>query len=80
MKHLIIIIIISILSAATSVSTYNPSKLPLNAKTLSMMGFGVASDYNNWINPASMSYNDSELFEFSTQHFDSDSHRIMKGD
>ena len=23
---------------------------------------------------------DSELFEFSTQHFDSDSHRIMKGD
>jgi mannose-6-phosphate isomerase-like protein (cupin superfamily) len=23
---------------------------------------------------------DSELFEFSTQHFDSDSHRIKKGD
>tara|TARA_Y100000310_G_scaffold177934_1_gene177912 strand:- start:2286 stop:2645 length:360 start_codon:yes stop_codon:yes gene_type:complete len=23
---------------------------------------------------------DSELFEFSTQHFDSDSHRILKGD
>ena len=23
---------------------------------------------------------DSELFEFSTQHFDSDSHRIRKGD
>ena len=23
---------------------------------------------------------DSELFEFSTQHLDSDSHRIMKGD
>ena len=23
---------------------------------------------------------DTELFEFSTQHFDSDSHRIMKGD
>ena len=23
---------------------------------------------------------DSELFEFSTQHFDSDSHRLMKGD
>ena len=23
---------------------------------------------------------DSDLFEFSTQHFDSDSHRIMKGD
>ena len=23
---------------------------------------------------------DSELFEFSTEHFDSDSHRIMKGD
>ena len=23
---------------------------------------------------------DSELFEFSTQHFDSDSYRIMKGD
>ena len=23
---------------------------------------------------------DSELFEFSTQHFDSDSHRIEKGD
>ena len=23
---------------------------------------------------------DSELFEFSTQHFDSDSHRIIKGD
>ena len=23
---------------------------------------------------------DSELFEFSTQHFDSDSHRISKGD
>ena len=23
---------------------------------------------------------DSELFEFSTQHFDNDSHRIMKGD
>ena len=65
MKHLIIIITISIVSAATSVSTYNPSKLPLNAKTLSMMGFGVASDYNNWINPASMSYNKSQLFEFS---------------
>ena len=23
---------------------------------------------------------DSELFEFSTEHFDSDSHRIIKGD
>ena len=23
---------------------------------------------------------DSELFEFSTQHFDSDSYRILKGD
>jgi mannose-6-phosphate isomerase-like protein (cupin superfamily) len=23
---------------------------------------------------------DAELYEFSTQHFDSDSHRIMKGD
>ena len=23
---------------------------------------------------------DSELFEFSTQHFDTDSHRIIKGD
>ena len=23
---------------------------------------------------------DSELFEFSTQHFDSDSHRVIKGD
>ncbi len=23
---------------------------------------------------------DTELFEFSTQHFDSDSHRIMRGD
>ena len=23
---------------------------------------------------------DSELFEFSTEHFDSDSHRILKGD
>ena len=23
---------------------------------------------------------DSEIFEFSTQHFDSDSHRIIKGD
>jgi len=23
---------------------------------------------------------DSELFEFSTQHFDNDSHRILKGD
>ena len=23
---------------------------------------------------------DSEIFEFSTQHFDSDSHRIVKGD
>ena len=23
---------------------------------------------------------DTELFEFSTQHFDSDSHRVIKGD
>jgi len=23
---------------------------------------------------------DSELYEFSTQHFDSDSHRLIKGD
>ena len=65
MKRLIITIFISIACTATSVSTYNPSKLPLNAKTLSMMGFGVASDYNNWINPASMSYNNIQLFEFS---------------
>lgn len=27
-----------------------------------------------------LSLEDSELFEFSTQHFDSDSHRITKGD
>ena len=27
-----------------------------------------------------MALEDSELFEFSTQHFDSDSHRILKGD
>ena len=25
-------------------------------------------------------YEDSELFEFSTEHFDSDSHRVIKGD
>jgi len=24
--------------------------------------------------------NDTELFEFSTQHFDSDSYRVIKGD
>ena len=27
-----------------------------------------------------MALEDCELFEFSTQHFDSDSHRIIKGD
>tara|TARA_Y100000310_G_scaffold343167_1_gene449605 strand:+ start:6250 stop:6627 length:378 start_codon:yes stop_codon:yes gene_type:complete len=27
-----------------------------------------------------MALEDTQLFEFSTQHFDSDSHRIMKGD
>ena len=27
-----------------------------------------------------VAFEDSELFEFSTQHFDSDSHRIEKGD
>ena len=27
-----------------------------------------------------IAFEDTELFEFSTQHFDSDSHRIIKGD
>ena len=27
-----------------------------------------------------MALEDTELFEFSTQHFDTDSHRIIKGD
>ena len=29
---------------------------------------------------SSLKFYESDMFEFSTQHFDSDSHRIIKGD
>jgi hypothetical protein len=32
-----------------------------------------------WLRHRMIALQDSELFEFSTQHFDSDSHRIQKG-
>ena len=41
------------------------SKIPLNAKTLSVAGFGAASDFNLWINPASLAENEGTYFEFS---------------
>ena len=65
MKYLIIAILINITFSGSSAATYNPSKLPLNAKVFSMIGLGVASDYNNWINPASMEYDNKEGIEFS---------------
>ena len=65
MRYLAVAILINTIFSGAPVSTYNPSNLPLNAKNLSMMGLGVASDYNNWINPASMEYGFDELLEFS---------------
>ena len=65
MKYLVSIVLISIIFPVSSVSTYSPSGLPINAKTLSMLNLGVASDYNNWLNPASIEYNSEELLEFS---------------
>ena len=69
MKYLIIILLINIILSLNSAATYDPSKLPLNAKTLGTIGFAVASDYNNWINPASMSYNRGESIEFSQNNW-----------
>ena len=65
MRYLAIAILINIIFSDSSASTYNPSRLPLNAKSLSTIGFGVASDYNNWINPASMEYDDKQRLDFS---------------
>ena len=65
MRYLAIAILINIIFSDSSASTYNPSRLPLNAKLLSTIGFGVASDYNNWINPASMEYDDKQRLDFS---------------
>ena len=69
MRYLIIAILVNTIFSEASASTYNPSSLPINAKTLSMMGLGVASDYNNWINPASMEYEFDELLEFSQNNW-----------
>ena len=41
--------------------------------------FGDSDDINE-ANTCILGPGDTELFEFSTQHFDSDSHRIEKGD
>tara|TARA_B100000401_G_scaffold161331_1_gene107708 strand:+ start:4126 stop:4977 length:852 start_codon:yes stop_codon:yes gene_type:complete len=65
MRIFVLIVLIGIFVPASSVSTYSPSELPVNAKTLSMLNLGVASDYNNWLNPASVEYNNEELLEFS---------------
>ena len=42
------------------------AKLPLNATSLSVSGFGVASNFNTWINPASLANNQKTHFNFSS--------------
>ena len=65
MRYLVITILINFIFSITTTSAYTPSALPINAKALSMASLGVASDYNNWINPASLGYSKIELLEFS---------------
>jgi hypothetical protein len=44
----------------------------------------LTAGQNFWVNRElrhqMIALEDSELFEFSTQHFDSDSYRVVKGD
>ena len=44
------------------------------------LGPGECMDINPGLVHQMLALEDAELFEFSTQHFDSDSHRIAKGD
>ena len=50
-----------------------------NSKTLIMME-GVKFHVYRGLRHQMFALQDSDLFEFSTQHFDSDSNRIIKGD
>jgi hypothetical protein len=44
------------------------------------MGPGECMDVPTGLIHQMVALEDCELFEFSTQHFDSDSHRLVKGD
>ncbi len=44
------------------------------------LGPGECMDITPGVVHQMVALEDAELFEFSTQHFDSDSHRIAKGD
>ena len=50
-----------------------------NSKTLIMMEGDIFHVYRG-LRHQMFALQDSDLFEFSTQHFDSDSNRIIKGD
>ena len=40
-------------------------ELPINANILASAGFGVASEYNDWLNPATLKQSDKTIVEFS---------------
>ena len=44
-------------------------ELPINANILASAGFGVASEYNDWLNPAVLEESDRTIIEFSSNNW-----------
>lgn len=44
-------------------------ELPVNANILASAGFGVASEYNDWLNPAVLKNSDKTIVEFSANNW-----------
>ena len=62
MKHIINLILFLSISLSVDILSI---ELPVNAKSLSSSGYGIASKDNHWGNPASLSTFDKSYFEFS---------------
>ena len=44
-------------------------EIPVNANILASAGFGVASEYNDWLNPAVLKQSDKTVLEFSANNW-----------
>lgn len=62
------------------VMVYYSGEDDISQASQTLLGPGDSFHVHTGLRHQVVALKESEIFEFSTQHFDSDSHRIMKGD
>tara|TARA_Y100000592_G_scaffold44229_2_gene70152 strand:- start:20447 stop:20716 length:270 start_codon:yes stop_codon:yes gene_type:complete len=63
-----------------AIEVYHSNDDLLESADMTLLGPGEKFHVPRGMRHQMVALADTELFEFSTQHFDSDSHRLIKGD